>query len=170
MINITINYDAYLEETNDPVTRRSEMRIVKKEGPRYIDTAADIDIRIPHSGFTYQGYEFTLVGFGALDVKPMMRPTKKAMVELEKFLGKGIMLIKPPVLQSIYYIERTGGLHSLLTLARQKYGDGTRLGRVQAMIEAVVGMGLGGEPKEEEKPPADEPRKSFEEEMGFSYK
>lgn len=170
MINVTINYDAYLEETNDATTRRSEMRIVKKEGPRYIDTSADIDIRVPHTGFVYQGHEFTLVGFGALDVRPMMRPSQKAFVELEKFLGKGIMLMKPPMLQAIYYIERTGGLGALMALARKKHGDGRELGRVQAMTEAVVGMGLGGEPKEEETPPAAEPRKSFEEEMGYSYK
>jgi len=148
MIKVTIRYDAYLEETNDDTQRRFEMRVCKKEGPRYVNRDADIDIRIPHTGYVYQGYEFNLEGFGSLDVKPIMRPSKAAHEILSGFMKKGMMSVKPHILQAIYYLERDGKFPALMGLAKKKLttrkdAEGVPIGRLQALTEAVVEMGAG---------------------------
>jgi len=62
---ITITYEEYCEETNDPQERRT----CKIDGPRYRDE--DGYFRVPRTGFTRNGVEYRLRGFGKLDKKPL---------------------------------------------------------------------------------------------------
>lgn len=154
-MKITISYEDYLDETNDPAIRRTEARVCKREGPRYVDHKLGLDMRIPYSGYKHGGIEFILIGFGRLDTKPRMHPSAEATKALKTFLGHGYMHLGDATLRGIYYLERDGKFGEMMALAAEKKEE---LGRVKAVTMAILTVTAGGKktPKESE-------------DMGFSY-